>query len=335
MSESALGQTGLAPDVHGFGIAVVINTVHGDEFTIYPELESRKLGHGSQNPVGLLEVFRNAFDSALSRSNVFAIKKSLEHLVQSGRVADVLCSPADKVQTKVRVKGKANTIAFAVVNKLLGTLHPHLGEITLRFGDVGIEDPVKIRRAGAMRAVSALQQHLVNGMAIDVHVANHNTDRLIKKMNHLVGNGLVDVIRYVSARNCMHDAVTAFKVNGLRFGGNRPGKEAIAVFERTTLPLSNCHRITFAFHTAPGPEIGQGPGHHNDAKVATRVIKHPGGNPPCASILGALELYQRRHASGEQFIKTLTSLVTVDLDSGQDHCCPAKLFLISRTVSES
>src|ERR1039458_11877 len=100
MPESALGQTGLAPDVHGFGIAVVINTVHGDEFTIYPELESRKLGHGSQNPVGLLEVFRNAFDSALSGSNVFVIKKSLEHLVQSGRVADVLGNAANKVQAE-------------------------------------------------------------------------------------------------------------------------------------------------------------------------------------------------------------------------------------------
>src|ERR1035441_216737 len=225
MSESALGQTGLAPDVHGFGIAVVINTVHGEEFTIYPELESRKLGHGSQNPVGLLEVFRNAFDSALSRSNVFVIKKSLEHLVQSGRVADVLCNPADKVQaefanepslgqtgiidgfhikarlarpvqigrnhepdiagdalplflrieneqsamcevaakdmtfalTKVSIERKANTIAFAVVNKLLGTLHPHLGEINLRFSDVGIEDLVKIRRAGAMRTIGELR----------------------------------------------------------------------------------------------------------------------------------------------------------------------------------
>src|SRR5664280_1267242 len=100
MPESTLGQARLAPDVHGFGIAVVINTVHGDEFTIYPELESRKLGHGSQNPVGLLEVFRNAFYSALSRSNVFVIKKSLEHLVQSSRLADVLGNPANKVQAE-------------------------------------------------------------------------------------------------------------------------------------------------------------------------------------------------------------------------------------------
>src|ERR1035437_9112245 len=100
MSESALGQTGLAPDVHGFGIAVVINTVHGDEFTIYPELESRKLSHGSQNPVGLLEVFRNAFYSALSRSTVFVTKKTLNHLAQGGRVAVFLCTPADKVQAE-------------------------------------------------------------------------------------------------------------------------------------------------------------------------------------------------------------------------------------------
>src|ERR1017187_2711458 len=88
---------------------------------------------------------------------------------------------------------------------------------------MGIEDLVKIRRASAVRTVSAMQQHLVNGIAVDVYVANHNTDRLIKKIHLLADNGLVDVIRDVSARNCMHDAVTAFKVNGLGFGGNRPG----------------------------------------------------------------------------------------------------------------
>src|ERR1035441_4076790 len=38
MPESTLGQTGLAPDVHGFGIAITVNTVHGNEFTVDPGL---------------------------------------------------------------------------------------------------------------------------------------------------------------------------------------------------------------------------------------------------------------------------------------------------------
>src|ERR1035441_7690181 len=219
--------------------------------------------------------------------------------------------------TELSTQRKANAITSAVMHGLLVAGDFHLGEVDLRPGKMGIEDLVQILRTTNVRTVGGHQQLLRNGAIVDMSDPDRNADRFVEGIRLAVNNGLVDVKHEVGTGHGAHDAAE-LEVNRFAFRGNRPGEETITISKLPTLAFGNRHGITLALVPAPVPEIGQGPGRHNNGVVRTRMGKNRSGNPPGMGILGALELRQGRQAPGEQLLGALNTLIAVHLDGSQD-----------------